>query len=102
MLVPLLVAWVAPIVAQRPVALTAVRELRIGGDVVNFVPVRGLAISATGRIAVMQVKDQQIRVFGPTGADQGRFGRRGEGPGEFLGLFEIGWRGDSLWAFDGA
>jgi hypothetical protein len=56
-----------------------------------------------GRFYVTQPQDAEIRIYDEAGELAGRFGREGEGPGEFRGLQGIGWWAggrDTLWAFD--
>ena len=56
-----------------------------------------------GRFYVSQPQDAQIRIHGPDGELEHRFGSSGEGPGEFEGLSTMGWwgdTGDTLWVGD--
>jgi hypothetical protein len=47
-----------------------------------------------------QAQDGQIRLYSSAGELQGSFGRRGEGPGEFMNLSQMGWIADTLWVYD--
>lgn len=60
-----------------------------------------MSVSPKGLIAVGQRDDASVRVYDAQGALRYRFGRRGEGPGEFrqLGAWS-GWLGDTLWVID--
>ncbi len=83
---------------------TVVRELEIGREDhpdYALAPVGGLAVAPDGRILLSQPQDRAIRVFGPDGTFLGRIGGPGDGPGEFLRLFEVGVLGDAIWAVDG-
>jgi hypothetical protein len=90
------------LVAQTPVRWTATRDLRIG-DVddpeyaISYI--RDLLIGKDGSMYALQ--DQtEVRVFGADGKARFKFGRRGDGPGEFTGAARIGWKGDTIWVYD--
>jgi hypothetical protein len=68
-------------------ALTWVGQVLIGPD---------------GLIYISQPQDHVVRVFDLTGRLIRRIGGRGQGPGEFERLEAIGFRGDTLYATDGA
>lgn len=80
-------------------------ELRVGtamGEGAgSFGQLKGLAVLSDGRIAVLDAQAQEVRVFGPDGAHQATFGRKGAGPGEFEGAWGL-MRGadDRLWVPD--
>ncbi|MEO5798920.1 MAG: hypothetical protein ABIZ70_09160 [Gemmatimonadales bacterium] len=61
------------------------------------------AIGPDGRIAISQPNDSKILIFDMKNPAQpsGTAGRKGEGPGEFGYLGDIGWIGSTLWATDG-
>jgi hypothetical protein len=81
-------------------------ELRIGSVDDPQTALTGVGAILTGdggRFYVTQPQDGHVRIHGPGGEFHGRFGGRGEGPGEFQGLSAIGWWGggrDTLWASD--
>jgi hypothetical protein len=77
------------------------QELRIDGHAHNLVPIRAIAVHQNGTIAINQVQDGRILFFSDSGALLGSVGRRGEGPGEFINPFLLGWNADALWVFDG-
>jgi hypothetical protein len=73
--------------AQGPKpALSLRQDLSIGGlnDDALFQWV-GLAVDRTGTIFVLDMMDYAVKKFGPDGKLLGRAGRKGQGPGEFLG-----------------
>ncbi|MEX2282747.1 MAG: hypothetical protein WEE89_09720 [Gemmatimonadota bacterium] len=87
--------------AQTP-RWTATRDLRIG-DVndpeyaISYV--RSLLVGRDGSIYALQ-DQSEVRVFGAEGRSRFKFGRRGEGPGEFTGAARMGWKGDTIWIYD--
>jgi len=79
--------------------------LTIGGldalEASQIYRVRGAVRLSDGRIAVADGGSMEIRVFDPAGRPLARFGREGEGPGEFRDPFLAGrTAGDSLVVFD--
>ncbi|MGH7448994.1 MAG: hypothetical protein ACRELT_15590, partial [Longimicrobiales bacterium] len=53
------------------------------------------AVSAeTGRIAIVDLRLREVAVIGPDGEWLGRWGRTGEGPGEFTAPYAAAWRPD--------
>ncbi len=79
---------------------TATSLVRIDGEQVSFSYFTHFAASTAGVLAVAQQQDGMVLFFGPNGAQIGSFGRKGEGPGEFRALNELGWVGDTLWILD--
>ena len=49
-----------------------------------------------GRVVVADAGSSEVRIFQPTGAHQMTLGGRGEGPGEFPGLWSLWVVGDTL------
>ena len=63
---------------------------------------QGLALDSSGRLLVSSWQiPGEIMVFDTTGAYQRSVGRRGSGPGEYLGVMHIVVRGDEIHIFDG-
>ena len=66
---------------------TLVEEIRIGtvgGEgPESFARLKGLAVLADGRIAVLESLARELRIFGADGVHLATHGRHGEGPGEF-------------------
>jgi hypothetical protein len=52
------------------------------------------------RLYVADQMNHEIRVFELSGELVTRFGREGQGPGEFLAIYGIGWLGDTLMVLD--
>jgi hypothetical protein len=93
--------------SMEPPRLTAVEDLRIGSiddpDQALTRVLWGLLPMPDGRLWVHQVDDRQFRIYSAEGALVGVAGREGEGPGEFTGMREFGWWGDSrdtVWVVD--
>ena len=89
---------------QEPSAfqpLVAHEDLLIDGYDADFVPIYVIAVSPDERIFVRQWQDYSVRVFDADGADLGRIGRQGEGPGEFSRVNDLGFVHDTLWVADG-
>lgn len=76
-----------------------VEELRLGRapggaaaeDPEVFGNVVGLAVDEIGRIYVADRAQQEVRAFDPQGSFLRRFGRQGDGPGEFQDLAGVAW-----------
>jgi hypothetical protein len=79
---------------------TLVEELRIDGNAADLVPIQWMDVAANGTIAVSQPQDKAVKFFSPTGQLLSKFGRAGEGPGEFQDLNRLGWLGDTAWVLD--
>ena len=84
--------------------LELTEELRIGSvddPDIGFSRISGVAVADDGRVFVLDGQDVQFRVYAPDGEPLHRFGRRGEGPGEFESAPRFGIHGDTLWAIEG-
>ena len=78
-------------------------ELSLGASddsVLAFSRISGLTVDRDGRMYVVQPTEPVVTVLNPDGTLHQRFGRMGQGPGEFQGPGGIGWRGDTLWVMD--
>ncbi|MGD2122777.1 MAG: 6-bladed beta-propeller [Gemmatimonadota bacterium] len=64
-------------------------ELRIGGVEGDldylFGDIWGVTVDSHGRVFVLDFQEQRIQVYSPEGVYERTIGRRGEGPGEFMG-----------------
>jgi hypothetical protein len=69
------------------------------GNVVSAVS--DLEVSQDGTIYVLQPEERLIRVFDSRGQMTRTIGRSGKGPGEFRWPMRLGWKSDTLWAWDG-
>ncbi|HUP19341.1 MAG TPA: hypothetical protein VM778_05235 [Gemmatimonadota bacterium] len=88
-------------VGSAPPALSLVAEgARIDGRAENLVPVTAAALGPGGVLALEQRQERRIRLFDAEGRALGVLGGAGSGPGELQVLTGIGWRGDSVWAWD--
>jgi len=83
------------------------RIASIGPESVNetgspdeFGRIYDVALGPDQSVFVADDMNQEIRAFGLDGAHRFTFGRKGEGPGEFDGLYSVAWLGDRLLALD--
>lgn len=95
--------------ADEPARWTSAPELnvawRIDGSAAGreLLAPTSVAISSTGRIAIADLRLQEVVVIGEDGTWIGRWGRAGRGPGEFMAPFAAAWRPDgSLTVYDPA
>ena len=67
----------------------------------GFYSLRGMARLSDGSVAVIDRRDQRVRIFSETGEFLRSMGGRGEGPGEFRNPWFL-WAlpGDTLWVGD--
>jgi hypothetical protein len=92
--------------AEELPAWTHEVELRIGSvddPESALTGVGSILAGPDGRFYVGQSSDGQVRIHGSDGSLLGRFGRVGEGPGEFQDVDELGWWAagrDTLWVWD--
>lgn len=63
--------------------------------------VTALTLGPGKEIYVAQPQEGCIKVFSPAGRLVRTIGRKGEGPGEFMALDNMGWVGDTLYVSDG-
>ncbi len=78
-------------------------EVRIGSlddPVYIFASVERLALSPDGLLHSLHPDEATIRQWTAEGTPAGSFGRAGEGPGEFVIPYNMGFFGDSLWVWD--
>ncbi len=91
-----------PVLDDLP-GLTASETLRIGSvedPDRGFSRITGVKVDRDGNLFVGESLAGEIRVFDPNGNLLNRIGRRGEGPGEFIMLFQWGVVGDTVWVVD--
>lgn len=91
-----------PLMERR---LGATLELRIGSiddPVSALTRVTAMVVGRDERIYTLHMQEQRVRIHDPQGVPAGSFGRKGEGPGEFMAPSAMGWLADTLWVFDGS
>ncbi len=71
-----------------------------GGRDTTLINVTGLAMRADGTVLVANSGSAQVLAYGPDGALRWRFGRRGQGPGEFTGEFFVAAIGDTGYVYE--
>ncbi len=84
---------------SRPAEL----EISLGAyddPVLAFSRISGFTVDPEGRLYVLQAMEGTVTVLNPDGTLHRVFGRKGEGPGEFLSGMGMGWLGDTLWVRD--
>jgi len=74
--------------------------VRISGIEEDLVPIDFVSPRWDGVVAFSQPQDFLVRIYASSGEMLGKFGRSGEGPGEFAGISRLGWIADTLWVFD--
>lgn len=82
------------------VASIGPKSLSETGSPGEFGRVYDVALGPDETVYVADEMNSEIRVFGLDGMHRMTFGRRGEGPGEFDGLYSVAWLGDRLLAMD--
>ena len=88
----------ASLAAQSGPLLQTRRDLRIDGNAADLSRIVHLAVAPDGTIIVVQPDDHHLRFYSPEGKELGRFGRGGEGPGEFRSMgINSGWVGGAFW-----
>lgn len=83
--------------------LTVTQDLRVGSvddPDIGFSRMGAVTVGPEGLVYVAESQDKEIRVFDGQGTPVRTIGRQGEGPGEFQGLGDIGFKGDTLWVND--
>lgn len=66
----------------------------------TFFRISDLAVDTHGRIVVLDGGDKSVIIYDSTGTFVTRFGREGNGPGEFLGPTRVELRQSQIWVFD--
>ena len=82
------------------VASIGPKSLSDTGSPDEFGRVYDIALGPDGNVFVADGANREIRVFGLDGVHRRTLGRKGEGPGEFDGLYSVAWLGDRLLALD--
>ena len=77
------------------------KTLAVGdGGPEEFGRVSSASLGPDDEVFVADIQYDEIRVFGLDGIHRRTFGRSGEGPGEFSGLYSVAWTGDRLLTLD--
>ena len=70
------------------------------GSPEEFGRVSSAALGPDDALYITDDLNYEVQVFGLDGTHRRTFGREGEGPGEFTGLYSVAWVGDRLLALD--
>lgn len=82
---------------------SASEDLRIGSvddSLYALTWLTDLEVGESGRIYSLHPNEARVRVFDAAGQVLPDIGRRGQGPGEFENIYQMGWVGDTLWVLD--
>jgi hypothetical protein len=99
----ILLFWAARLAAQgnQGPIIHARQDLRISAEAEDLSWIMALAVDSSGRMIVSQPEDSYFLVFDSTGRRIARFGREGDGPGEFRRMsIGRGWVGNRFWQYD--
>jgi hypothetical protein len=98
----LLCLLLAPAAHAQPTAprVRIVEDLRLDATAEDFPAVGRIYVGPHGQIAVPIQADMQLRVYDASGKRLANVGRRGAGPGEFMGINAVGWLHDTMWVGD--
>jgi hypothetical protein len=78
-------------------------QLGAGGeDGFAFGRIPGVAVAPDGSIHILEAQEHRVTVVDASGRARGSYGRRGQGPGEFMSPGGIGQMGDTTWVVDPA
>lgn len=92
-----------------PPKLKLVEELRIDGAALDISGIGDMVLRPGGGVVIVEPQDFRLRFFDGAGKEIAKFGRRGEGPGEFSmgnqispiqAPVQLGLLGDTIWAFN--
>ena len=95
-------AGIAIITSEVPSAVDTVAtpSWRVSSDAGPLSDVADLAVMANGNVVVANGGNHTIVAFNSKGEEQWRFGRPGEGPGEFTSFLSLAALGDTVYVFD--
>lgn len=86
-----------------PARFSLEEELRIDWRALEFAPIDTIVrvvVAPNGTIAIADRRGARIRFFSPEGAPLGGLGTLGREPGQFITLWRLGLRGDTIHAYD--
>jgi len=75
-------------------------ECRIDGHADTLVAIGRILVGIGDQVIVEQAQQSQVRFYDAGCERLGTFGREGQGPGEFSGMWGMGFVADTLWAWD--
>lgn len=95
-------AGIAIITSEPPTNVDTIASpsWRVSSDAGPLSDVADLAVTASGNVVVANGGNHTIVAFNNRGEEQWRFGREGEGPGEFTSFLTLAALGDTVYAFD--
>lgn len=98
----LLAAFSPTAAAAQPTAPTVqtTREVVVDANREQLVGFARIVINPAGGFVIPQPEDGKLLFFDNTGKRIAATGRRGQGPGEFSQIGNMGWRGNTLWVAD--
>jgi hypothetical protein len=82
---------------------SAVPQLKVGSvddPEYSLTIFRSMVVTDDGTMYTLHPMEQIVRIFAPEGSAKGRFGGKGDGPGEFQSGFAMGQVADTLWVMD--
>ena len=88
----------SPSLPQR--GLVEERRITETGTADDWVMIGGVTPLPAGDLLISDYRTGALYRFGPDGMAKGRFGRSGDGPGEFRDAGWVGVRGDTIWLWD--
>lgn len=83
--------------------ITATEVVRVGSrndPDSGFSRIASLDVDSEGNVFLFESVDRQIRKYNEQGTEILRFGRSGDGPGEFQTVATVGVLGDSVWVLE--
>jgi hypothetical protein len=84
----------------QPPRMRLTEDLRLDANTEDFPVIGAIHIGPRREIVVPVRQDLNLRIYDSTGKRIAVVGRRGDGPGEFQAIGQMGWVADTLWAYD--
>lgn len=92
--------WSIPLAGQLPTRMvTATAVMTVTADRLDVTGIAGAAVTSIGELVIGDPDDLVVVVVSREGAVR-RFGRSGEGPGEFRNIRELGFSDGLIWVAD--
>ncbi len=86
--------------ARAPEQVSIVEDLRLDANTEDFSSVGRVVVGTKDEIIVPLWEDAQLRIYDSTGKRIASVGRKGEAPGEFRYIGQVGLKADTIWAQD--